>query len=384
MEDLFDIEGSGSGWMPDNDTLTANETMMETLSCQQRQVEFGFPLPLPFNIAYVLRYIQVTYYLICFPFGVSLNLLVILLVVRFKKLQNTTFMLALQVCAGDLVNAAIVFPTSAANAIADRYVFTGLCTTIGFIVFYLRIVRIYLMFVLVLDRFCTVFMPFWYQRNRVKVVIPLSLAAWIFAFIVSLIPAQGLLDCYGFQRNTWACVPTNGCLHRNACSIYNSTSIAISNMCNLVSLLLYFTLFIKARKLRNKVFILREPDISSEDERTAAAQKVKQERRANITFFLLFLVVCGVTVLPFVFFVVGRPIITTLMITPPYAYTIAGVLGRALYPLLTVFDPLVIMRNEDFRNVFKTILKKIKISRSVALPSQLANPPSTTNTPAAE
>ena len=256
------------------DTPTAAQA---SLTCEQRQYEFGFPLPLEMNVANVLRYIQVAFYLICLPFGFFLNLFVTVLILRFKTLQNITFILALQVCAGDMVNAVIVFLTSAANAIANRYVFTGFCTTIGFAVFYLRIVRIYLMLVLVLDRFCTVFMPFWYQRHKIKVIIPLSLAAWIWAFIISIIPVRGILDCYSFQRNMWACVPTNGCRNRNACSTYNSTLVALSNICNITGLVLYSILFYKARKLRNKITIAIQPDDSSEEERQAAAKKLKRE-----------------------------------------------------------------------------------------------------------
>ena len=365
MDILSDsFSGFGSGMVTNNSMLTDNETIVDELTCEERQVEFGFPLPLPSNIANVLRYIQTTYYIVCFPFGVGLNLLVILLVLRYKRLQNITFYLALQVLVFDLINALIVFPTSAANTIADRYVFTGLCTTIGFIVFYLRIVRIYLMFVLVLDRFLTVIMPFWYQRHRVKVILPLSLGAWTVSFIIALIPVRGILDCYSFQRNTWACVPTNGCNHRNECSVYNSTAIALSNFCNVTSLLLYAILFIKARQIRNKIFILHEPESRSQEERAAATQKIKQERRANVTFFVLFLALAGVSFLPFIFFVVGRPIITSLGIVPHPGYTIAGVIGRSMYPLLTIIDPIVIMRNEDFREVIKKVLREIKVLKS--------------------
>ena len=160
-------------------------------------------------------------------------------------------------------------------------------------------------------------------------------------------------------------IPTNGCLHRNACSIYNSKAVVLSHSCNVVSVILYFSLFVKARKLQNKIFILRESDETSEIKRTAAAQKVKRERRANITFFLLFIVLVGVNFFPFVFFVLGRPIITSLMITPPQGYTIAGVIGRAMYPLfnLLLFYPLVIMRNEDFCNVIR---KSLKLFRNLA------------------
>ena len=380
------MAGSGSGWVEDfmstNDwsgtihnnittvmgnftILTENNTASTAaadqfqLTCEQRQMVYGFPLPLAPNIAVVLRYMQITFYFVCLPFGVLLNLFVTVLILRHKKLQNIPFFLALQVCAGDMINAAIVFPTSAANAIADRYVFTGFCTTIGFAVFYLRIVRIYLMLVLVLDRFCNVIMPFWYQRNKVKVIVPLSLTAWIWGFVISIIPVRGILDCYAFQRNTWACVPSTGCLYRNACSIYNTTSITLSNAFNVVGIVLYTVLFCKAKKLQKKVDIAPSVDGSGEEDTAALAQKLKRERRANTTFFILFLALVGINILPFTFFVVGRSVIVSLRIVPPPAYVVVGVISRSLFPLLTIMDPIVIMRNEDFKEVVRKLFNKL-------------------------
>ena len=345
--------------LPENDTTPTGLN----LTCEQQQYEFGSPLPIPTNVANILRYIQVAYFLIGLPFGVLLNLFVIVIILRNKNLQNVTFILALQVCVGDMIDAAIVFPTSAANAIADRFVFTGFCTTIGFAVFYLRIVRIYLMLVLVLDRFCSVFMPFWYQRNKIKVVVPLSLGAWSWAFIIAIIPIRGILDCYSFQRNTWACVPTNGCRNKNACSTYNSTSIALSNVCNIIGLVLYSFLFYKAKKLGNKLAFNLPPQGNTDStgaRQAAAAEKLKRERRANITFLVLFLALVGVGLPPFVFFVIGRPIITALEVVPHPAYTVAGVIGRAFYPLLTIVDPIVVMRNQDFKESIRKTLNWVK------------------------
>ena len=361
--DSFLSLGSGEGVFINNSNFTENETAV-MLTCQQKQVEFGSPLPLPTNTANVLRYMQVVYYIICLPFGVFLNLFVVSLILRFKKLQTVTFVLAFQVIAGDLVLALIVFPTSAANAVADRFVFTGLCPVIGFIVFYLRITRFYLMLVLALDRFCTVFLPFWYQRNRhrVKTITVLSLLAWVLGFIVALVPVKGLLDCYSFQRNTWACVPTNGCINKNECSVYNSVSSALSNGCNIVSLLLYLSLFCKARQLRNKTVTVtvkaHQHGSTCEEAKAYSAQKQRRERQVNCTFFLLVFTLAVATSPAFFFFVVGRPIITTLDIVPPNGYVIAGIIGRATFPLLPIIDPIVIMRNADFREIIRKIREK--------------------------
>ena len=69
----------------ENDTVTVTRALKDILTCEQRQYEFGFPLPLVTNVANVLRYMQVAYYVISFPFGVFLNLLVTVLIVATQQ-----------------------------------------------------------------------------------------------------------------------------------------------------------------------------------------------------------------------------------------------------------------------------------------------------------
>jgi hypothetical protein len=131
----------------------------------------------------------------------------------------------MQVSISDLLNALTFFPTCAANAFAGYYIFTGFFSVIGFGHFSLSLVRIYLMFVLVLDRFCTVFMPFWYQRQRIKIVLPLSVGAWILAFglaLVTLGPAFSLKGSY---------------IHQNKCYTFNAAAVCLSNVCNVILLI---------------------------------------------------------------------------------------------------------------------------------------------------
>ena len=329
------------------------EDIAANLTCEELQVEFGSPLPLPIHVANVLRYVQAVYYFIYFLLGVFLNLLVTVLILRYKKLQTVTYTLALQVCVGDMINSAIVFPTSAVNAIVGHFVFTGLCSIFGFVAFFLGLARFYLMFVLVLDRFCTVFMPFWYQRHRIKVVLPFSIGAWILALTVALIPVRGLLDCYEVVRNSWNCFPAAGCVHQRECFAYRWTSYILSNICGVVSLVMYLILFHKARKLRNKIAVAAPSVANSEaEERAETARKLKQERKANITFFLLFLALIGVSIPPTAFVLIGRVIIIIIggsVTALSTTYTVAEVLVGSTISLLIIVDPIVIMRNEDFR-----------------------------------
>ena len=347
----------------ENITNLMSVDVATNLSCEELQEEFGSPLPLPIHVANVVRYIQAVFYIIYFLLGVPLNLFVTLLILRYKKLQTVTFTLALQVCIGDMINAAIVFPTSAVNAIAGRYVFTGLCSTFGFLTFFLGLARFYLMFVFVLDRFCTIFLPFRYQRHRIKVVLPFSIGAWMLSLFVALVPVRGLLDCYTVLRNSWMCYPSAGCAYQRECFVYRWLSYIVSNVLGVVSLVMYLILFHKARKLRNRVAAAPLPEANCDaEDRAETARKLKQERKANFTFFLLFLALIGVSIPPTAFVLVGRIIIIISGTSVPTAYTVAELLVGSTISLLTIVDPIVIMRNQDFR---EAIVKLFRWNRTI-------------------
>ena len=110
------------------------------------------------------------------------------------------------------------------------------------------------------------------------------------AFTVALIPVRGLLDCYTDLRNSWTCFPADGCIHQRACFTYRWITYAVSNVSGIVSLVMYLLLFHKARKIRNRVAVASPPEaaISKAAERAEMAQRLKRERRANITSFFSF------------------------------------------------------------------------------------------------
>ena len=126
---------------------------------------------------------------------------------------------------------------------------------------------------------------------------------------------------------------------------------------------MYLILFHKARKLRNRVAAapLSEANCDAKD-RAETARKLKQERKANFTFFLLFLALIGVSIPPTAFVLVGRIIIIISGTSVPTAYTVAELLVGSTISLLTIVDPIVIMRNQDFR---EAIVKLFRWNRTI-------------------
>lgn len=363
----YSYGSSGSGMMNGtlfNDTSTAGGGGP---TCQQ-QLELGAPLPLSTTTAETMRYIQIVYYGINFPIALFLNAFVVYLVARYKTLHNITFYLALQITIVDLANAIIVYPTTLANVIAAQFVFRGLCSMLGVIVAFLRTARNLFMMVLVADRFCLIFLPFWYSRHRVKVTIPLSIAAGIISFIVTIIPANGILDCYGFQRVTWSCLMSPGCTNVVGCTTYRTFVVTSSNGAVFLAFLLYLALLFKAKKLQNKISI----STSSENPEDREIEKRKRQRecQANTTILILFVALVGISFPAYLFFTFGKLTLNSLNIQPPPpGYIVIAIVAKSIFALVPVMDPIVIMRNQDVKKVLQQIFAKLKKKREMLVTS---------------
>ena len=276
------MSGSIPGWIFSTNTITsmlADELMNFTNSsisaeptCHEIQVK-GLPLPLSPTTADIMRSLQIIYYIASFLLGMALNTFLISIMATNKKLKQVTYWYAGQITVLDLLNAMVIFPTSAVNAIANSFPFTGLCSVLGLMATFLPICKSLLMATLVVDRFCTVYMPFWYNNNQTKVVAATSLIAWVVAMILSLILATGLLDCYAFQQFTWSCQLGEGCLHQAACTAFRTFVTTTLTLGSLVAFLLYCVLLIKARKIRNRI------EASMANERSQEEREEIRKRR---------------------------------------------------------------------------------------------------------
>lgn len=359
------MSGSALEWPPSTNITSILDDVMnvtDNSTCHDIQVN-GQPLPLSPTAAAIMRSLLIIYYIGSFVLGLFLNGSLILILTRNRKLRNVTFSFALQIVIVDFAHALVIYPTSAVNAIVGHFAFTGLCSTLGLVVTFLRIARSCLMAMLVIDRFCTVFSPFWYNRNRPKLVVINSVVAWVLAMIVALVPISGLLDCYTFRRYTWACHLGEGCSHQIICTAYRTLVTATVSLGLVLVLLLYVALLIKAKKIRNKISSEVAMANKSQEVREESRRIALCERRANTTFFILFLALIGSLSTPFLFVTFGNVALSVLNLSrspPPPAYTILAILARAPYVSLIILDPIVIMRHPEVREVIKKVKAKVK------------------------
>ena len=329
-----------------------NQSM--SIPCEERQY-IGIMI-LDFETETIMRSIVIAFLLLLFPFAVFLNCLFVILVAKSKILQQTTFYLALQVVVVDLASVFFVFPLTITGGFIQQWSLEPvLCTLTLFIEAFIRSSRQFLMFAFVTDRFCLVFFPFRYRRHRNKLVI--SLCIGVYTISVVLASVLSVLDCVGFSRVTWHCDLSEGCTNPEACGIWTSISLVFLTVWgSFVPLVMYVILFIKARMVKNRVV-----PVNAFEEVTLYFNR---ERKANVTFLIMFLSLFGVVIVPFLLFSGEVLAYRTLNAQTTPGYTVALTLCVLIFNILPIVDPIAIMRHSDFRKALSSFKKELKSVRN--------------------
>ena len=88
----------------------------------------------------------------------------------------------------------------------------------------------------------------------------------------------------------------------------------------------------------------------------------------------MFVVLVGVTLPSYIVLLLGNVVLNALNVRPqPAGFTIASTFLASLYILIFVLDPIVIMRNQDMREVLETITAKFR-RRGREVASNCSNP----------
>ena len=337
--------GSSSGTF--NSTTAFDPEDNFTLSCAARNIQGPVMQPYSETLNDIIRVCQSLFFFILFVVGTFLNLLVIVLVAKYKKLRTLSFGIALQIV---VINLVLCFLTSIrlASSIANRWVFEEhVCSLVGLIIFIITVIRTASMLVFVIDRFLSVFCPYAYPKYQTKIVTILSIAPWVLIAVGSIIAY--VLDCYTFVPTSWSCSINGGCNYN--CSIFLGLFfITVTLPITILPLFLYTILFIKAKKIKKEI-------IATIPEGTDTTNQPKQDWKATITFFLLFMSIFALTVPTLVILSIINTIYQGERV-PPAVHVLLIVVSSTI-SLLPISDPILIMRNRDIREVTGAIKEKI-------------------------
>ena len=315
------------------------ENLSEELNCAQQTLMNVSLAEYPPALITTVAVLRVLYYIAVLLSGVALNMLVMILIAKDKKLQTTPLLAALQIVGTDLVIAVLLPLSILPSTIGGRWVLGWhMCTITGFLWFLCSITRMLLLPVLAIDRFLYVFAPFKYPNIKNKVVGLLSLLSWLIAIGACIFALPGILDCYGYRYIQYFCFAETSCNRR--CFIYTTIFwFVFGSPAWVLPVLLYSSLCYKARKIRSNM--------------TAAAGRPKIDHKATITFFLMFLSIFILNV-PFN---VSFFLIRALTDSAPAEF-ILTVLSDSTNHLVIVADPLFILRNMNAKMAI------IKLGRS--------------------
>ena len=328
------------------DTFNTSAPSNETLTCAARNIQGPVEFPsLPDLLPFVVRCVLILYYMyVCF-FGVALNIWTPYLVWKFKSLQNMSFYFAVQISILNIIGSFVVVFPSLVSVMANEWLLgEPMCILLGSVHTIAISLRAILMMILVLDRFCLVFMPYWYPRNRAKIMYTLLPIGYSIAALATI--PLGVLDCYAFSTASWNCQWTDSC--SLGCAMTRQIfGLAVLVPLNITPVLLYTALHCKARRARRHTQTTQ--DIAADN------QEVKKEWRATITFSLLFFDTILLTVIPGVISLIANSVSEATDSFDSIWFYLIDSITMNLFILLRVVDAIFILRNRDIKDALAKV-----------------------------
>ena len=279
----------------------------------------------------------------------GINSVVLIVNVTRKNLHTRNFLLPLQIICSNLFYSVTVLPLTVVIVGAGDWILGhGMCQFVALANSVAITNHFLFSLVIPLDKTFSVFFPFWYQRNGFRVSLMMCVTAWVIEVIRVILPLDGILGCYGYMHMFKTCL-----LNVDDCTVFTFVIQPLTVFFGVgVPFVLNAVLFLKARKL--SVQILPSTGTSEEDHQALVSRR-KRERRAINTVLILFSVLLFVKLPLFILFV----LLSYIKQHPAVVYITEFVVNLFFYSLYVV-DPLVILRNKEFKAETKNLFKDIK------------------------
>ena len=287
-------------------------------------------------------------------------ILVFVLVVRYKKLQRRAVIVSLSLITADifLVCSYHLPAFTSTVVLAWPFEFIG-CEIFGFLSTTFILTRWYMMSVLSADRFFTVRYPFSYEKYSKVILTILTLIAWIIPVLISM-TCLNILSSVAFRHNVPTCLFYAPTLNRGLIFFSIMTSLSFLVGCILPTAL-YVWLYHKARKLRPSATKLGQMSVQVAAGTViqvplGSFNKDKHERRALVTFVLIF-ITFFLTSAPLFLLQTLRSLSIDVWCKIPISVHFLLV---QLFLSSTLLDPILIMRDRDFRKCLKLLFSCYK------------------------
>ena len=299
--------------------------------------------------------------------GAVMNIFVMIVILANKELHTRLFILSLQIVIMNII-ISLCYTPSALTGLYREWLFgETFCIIYGAASFFVATWRWPVMFLLILDRFLTVFCPFYCRLMSKYVMIPLSMGAFLISLLASMIPLFDIgVGCYTFIETHLTCKVSWQCTNVG-CLIYSYTFyMVIFTFGGIAPVIMYIAMYIKGRKMRQTLMSL--PVVIQNDGRSPMlALEQKSENRAKITVLVMFISLICLCLPYFIGLIVFRSDTRpdTVNNIPVSIIAIIQYVLRDIYYCLPISDAVIILRNKEIKSAVKkmTIFRKTYLSK---------------------
>ena len=317
-------------------------------------------------------------------FSIVGNVTVILLVIFHRKLKYRSVIVSMGLVVADLLVAVIWTTQSLIATILGQWPFDEIvCNVLGAFWLWILYAKWLESAVVSFDRFFIITYPFTYYKHSKPVLIILTILAWLVPLLF-ITPATLAMDPFKFRIVVTTC--TVDCLsgkHGEVCLPYFAGLFSVFVMMGgVMPTVLYLIMYCISRQKRiamtyrlgtqHETIKTDQTSITSVDSTTTSSSSTSssaeqtsggalkkwlrsRDQRALATFFIVFLTLL-VSQIPLI--VVGglRNNLEVYNKIPLWLHLMATYISL-LSPAL---DPIIVMRNQDFRKVIESIINKHK------------------------
>lgn len=284
------------------------------------------------------------------------NFFVLSMVAKYKELRYRSVIVSLSVVVIDLLLVPTFLVPALVAIAARKWLFQQVgCTIIGLAGTYLILVRWLAMATISLDRFCYIFFPLSYNRWCKIFLGILTFIAW--ALPVALVmPSVSGFGGYAFDPGSMSCFVE--CNNDTNCAYYYLWMFGMQVLLGaclpavLYLIMLCFSFYVR-RRTTIRTLVLRSINTiglpASSAPLPITSKWSSRDMKAIITFLLVF-VTQVVTTLPIYGSAILRRVSVDLYVDLPLW---AHILVFNIFMAAPYLDPLVVMRNQDFKKAMK-------------------------------
>ena len=207
----------------------------------------------PLTTALAVNYIQACIALLLGTTGFLTNLFILVLIASYKKLRQRLMYLGLHIVVIDLVYTTTVPPAIFASGASGEWLFGEvMCNIFGIINDFFALFRFTMTLVLAVDRFISVFWPFFYEQHSLYLIVALVVGAYIVSIVRAFLALSGIFSCFQYLPTIKTCTAFSRC--SDECFWLVAISVLIVIVFGVViPLILYIMLFCKTRAIKRSL-----------------------------------------------------------------------------------------------------------------------------------